>query len=121
MRSQLSKLPKDILIEIIEKGFNFEDLKLSDLKKKEKEVHEIINIRKEDIFNQIRNIKISDYTTSVSDRFIYIRKQYENCDGYIKEMMKAGKDSFYGLYISLVNLKKFIIMIILSAILRTNT
>lgn len=82
MRSELSKLPKDLLIEIIEKGFSFEDLKLHELKKKEKEIQEEIERRKEDIVNQIRNIKIGDYTkvNTVTDKHILIFKEH---DGYL--------------------------------------
>ena len=82
MRSELSKLPKDLLIEIIEKGFSFEDLKLHELKKKEKEIQEEIERRKEDIVNQIRNIKIGDYTKVryISDIHIFIRKEYDDID-----------------------------------------
>lgn len=85
MRSEFSKLSKELLIEIIEKGFSFEDLKLSDLKKKEKEVQKVIKKRKEYIFNRIKNIKISEYAEvrDISNTYISICK---SCDGYDTEI-----------------------------------
>ena len=102
LKTELRKLPKDILIEIIGKGFDWKDLSDKQLQKTFFEIRDILN---QNMRNKVNNLEIILWK---NDNEKIIIEKYSECnirflfheDEYKKEILKIdmSKNVIYGKY-----------------------